>query len=98
MTGDSDVRASARAIIPVGMWGHMNAAGLPARTVAALHSGHWAYTRRYGWMWVSAEPFGWATYRYGRWAYSADIGWYWVPGYRRAPARVSWRRSDSYVA
>ena len=60
--------------------------------------GHWAYTRRYGWMWVSAEPFGWATYHYGRWGHADTIGWYWVPGYRWAPAWVSWRRSDSYVA
>ena len=60
--------------------------------------GHWAYTRRYGWMWVSAEPFGWATYHYGRWGHADNIGWYWAPGYRWAPAWVSWRRSDSYVA
>jgi len=60
--------------------------------------GHWAYTNRYGWIWVSDEPFGWATYHYGRWGYGDDIGWYWVPGYRWAPAWVSWRRSDEYVA
>jgi hypothetical protein len=59
--------------------------------------GHWVYTRRYGWTWVSDEPFGWATYHYGRWGYSEDIGWYWVPGRRWAPAWVSWRRSNDYV-
>ncbi len=59
--------------------------------------GHWVYTDRYGWLWVSAEPFGWATYHYGRWGFSPEIGWYWVPGYRWAPAWVSWRRSDDYV-
>ena len=60
--------------------------------------GHWSYTRRYGWFWVSSERFGWATYHYGRWGYSRDIGWYWVPGRRWAPAWVAWSRGDSEVA
>ena len=59
--------------------------------------GHWIYAERYGWTWVSDEPFGWATYHYGRWGYAEDIGWYWVPGRRWAPAWVSWRRSKDYV-
>lgn len=59
--------------------------------------GHWVYAKRYGWTWVSDEPFGWATYHYGRWGYAEDIGWYWVPGRRWAPAWVSWRRSNDYV-
>lgn len=59
--------------------------------------GHWVYTKRYGWTWVSEEPFGWATYHYGRWGYAEDIGWYWVPGTRWAPAWVSWRRSNDYI-
>ena len=60
--------------------------------------GRWAYNTRYGWTWVSNEPFGWATYHYGRWAYSHRIGWFWVPGTRWAPAWVSWRRSGDYIA
>ena len=60
--------------------------------------GHWAYTRRYGWLWVSNERFGWATYHYGRWGYSRDIGWYWVPGRRWAPAWVAWSHSGNDVA
>ena len=59
--------------------------------------GHWVYTKRYGWTWVSEEPFGRATYHYGRWGYAEDIGWYWVPGTRWAPAWVSWRRSNDYI-
>lgn len=59
--------------------------------------GHWEYTDRYGWTWVSEEPFGWATYHYGRWGHADDIGWYWVPGTRWAPAWVSWRRSSDHV-
>ncbi len=60
--------------------------------------GHWAFTRQYGWLWVSDERFGWATYHYGRWGYSRDIGWYWVPGRRWAPAWVAWSRGDEDVA
>jgi hypothetical protein len=59
--------------------------------------GHWAHTKRYGWTWVSDEPFGWATYHYGRWGYDNEIGWYWRPGYRWAPAWVSWRRGTDYI-
>jgi hypothetical protein len=60
--------------------------------------GRWVFTDRYGWMWVSNEPFGWATYHYGRWGFSNRVGWFWVPGSRWAPAWVSWRRSDNYLA
>jgi uncharacterized protein YraI len=59
--------------------------------------GRWIYTR-YGWTWVSDEPFGWATYHYGRWGYSGAVGWFWVPGNRWGPAWVSWRQSDDYLA
>jgi hypothetical protein len=60
--------------------------------------GHWAYTRRYGWLWISNERFGWATYHYGRWGYARDIGWYWVPGRRWAPAWVAWSYADDDIA
>ncbi len=61
-------------------------------------NGRWVYTDRYGWMWISNEPYGWATYHYGRWGFSKRIGWFWVPGRRWAPAWVSWRQSDDYLA
>jgi uncharacterized protein YraI len=60
--------------------------------------GRWVYTDRYGWMWSSREPFGWATYHYGRWGFSNRVGWFWVPGGRWAPAWVSWRQSNDYLA
>jgi uncharacterized protein YraI len=60
--------------------------------------GRWVFTDRYGWMWTSNEPFGWATYHYGRWGFSNRVGWFWVPGNRWAPAWVSWRRSNDYLA
>jgi hypothetical protein len=59
--------------------------------------GHWVYTRRNGWFWVSDEPFGWAAYHYGRWGYSPRIGWFWIPGRRWAPAWVAWHHTDRYV-
>jgi uncharacterized protein YraI len=60
--------------------------------------GRWVFTDRYGWMWSSNEPFGWATYHYGRWGFSNRVGWFWVPGNRWAPAWVSWRKSNDYLA
>jgi hypothetical protein len=58
-------------------------------------AGRWAYTD-YGWTWVSAEPFGWATYHYGRWNLDPDYGWAWVPGTDWGPAWVSWQEGDGY--
>src|SRR5438270_2688864 len=58
--------------------------------------GHWVYTDA-GWTWISAEPFGWATYHYGRWTRLRGVGWVWVPGNQWAPAWVSWRKSNDYV-
>ncbi len=74
---------------------------LPRNTTADWRPytvGRWAFTKRYGWVWVSDEPFGWATYHYGRWGYERDIGWYWVQGSQWAPAWVYWRRSSKHVA
>jgi len=58
--------------------------------------GHWVWTAQ-GWMWISSEPWGWATYHYGRWVYAEDYGWVWVPGAVWAPAWVSWYVGPSYV-
>jgi len=62
---------------------------------APYTDGHWVYTD-IGWTWVSDEPWGWATYHYGRWANIDGTGWVWVPGYRWAPAWVSWRYGGGY--
>jgi hypothetical protein len=57
--------------------------------------GHWEYTNL-GFVWVSTEPFGWATSHYGRWAYSRMFGrWYWLPDTEWGPAWVEWRETDS---
>lgn len=59
--------------------------------------GTWVYTRDYGWMWVSDEPYGWVVYHYGRWVYSATYGWVWLAGYEWAPAWVEWCHGGGYV-
>jgi hypothetical protein len=51
----------------------------------------------YGWMWVSNEPFGWATYHYGRWTWDPYVGWLWVPGTDWGPAWVAWQHGNGYV-
>jgi hypothetical protein len=51
----------------------------------------------YGWMWVSDEPFGWATYHYGRWAWDPYVGWLWVPGTNWGPAWVAWQHGNGYI-
>jgi len=58
--------------------------------------GSWTYAD-VGWTWVSAEPFGWATYHYGRWSNVSNRGWCWIPGNQWAPAWVSWRTGSDYV-
>ena len=60
--------------------------------------GHWAYTRRHGWIWMSDEKFGWATYHYGRWGQAPDIGWFWLPGSIWAPAWVAWTYDNYDIA
>jgi len=58
--------------------------------------GHWVWSDE-GWVWVSDEPYGWATYHYGRWYDDPEIGWSWVPGDDWAPAWVSWQEGADYV-
>ena len=57
--------------------------------------GHWEYTRL-GFVWVSNQPFAWATSHYGRWAYSNEYGrWVWLPDTEWGPAWVEWRETDN---
>jgi hypothetical protein len=62
------------------------------------YDGFWSPTDMYGWVWVSAEPFGWATYHYGRWFRDDFQGWVWVPGVDWAPAWVTWNTNETSVA
>lgn len=56
--------------------------------------GHWAYTD-FGMVWISSEPFGWATSHYGRWFFSSEFGrWVWVPDTHWGPAWVEWYEAE----
>ncbi len=58
--------------------------------------GNWQYSDE-GWIWVSGEPWGWATYHYGRWVPDEYYGWVWIPGVDWAPAYVEWYDSPGYI-
>jgi len=58
--------------------------------------GQWAWTD-WGWTWVSAERWGWATDHYGRWVRVNRHGWVWVPGDVWGPAWVAWRNGPGVV-
>lgn len=55
-----------------------------------VSSGHWALDEDSNWVWVSDFSFGRVVFHYGRWVWVGN-SWGWVPGYRYAPAWVSWR-------
>jgi hypothetical protein len=46
-----------------------------------FQDGGWVFYPGYGYMWVSAYPWGWMPYRYGNWAFVPGFGWVWQPGY-----------------
>jgi hypothetical protein len=59
--------------------------------------GHWESTD-VGFVWVSNEPFAWATTHYGRWAYSPEIArWVWMPDTEWGPSWVDWREGDGAI-
>ncbi len=59
-------------------------------------NGHWAATDA-GWVWITDEPYGWATYHYGRWYDDPEVGWSWVPGDTWGPSWVSFQEGNDYV-
>jgi hypothetical protein len=59
--------------------------------------GFWAPSDPWGWVWISAEPFGWATYHYGNWFWDSFQGWVWTPGVDWGPAWVNWQLAGNYA-
>jgi len=59
--------------------------------------GRWSWSLRYGWFWVSYEPWGWVPYHYGSWSWYSPWGWVWVPGDAWHGARVTWVVSGDYI-
>jgi hypothetical protein len=43
--------------------------------------GAWSWYPGFGFMYVSAYPWGWLPYRYGNWMFVPGFGWMWQPGY-----------------
>lgn len=60
--------------------------------------GYWRDDPRRGRMWVSSEPWGFATYHYGRWGHDSRLGWFWVPDTRFGPGWVDWRAGNGYAS
>jgi FecR protein len=50
--------------------------------------GAWSWYPGYGYMFVSAYPWGWMPYRYGNWISIPNRGWMWQPGGFNAWAAV----------
>lgn len=50
-------------------------------------NGRWGENR----LWISNDPWGWATDHYGRWGHDEQLGWVWVPGTEWAPSWVAFR-------
>jgi hypothetical protein len=42
--------------------------------------GAWSFYPGFGYMYVSAYPWGWLPYRYGNWMFVPGYGWMWQPG------------------
>jgi hypothetical protein len=52
--------------------------------------GHWMWTRRFGYIWVSCENWGYLPYSCGSWNFYGGFGWGWSPG--TAGCTPWWRR------
>lgn len=61
------------------------------------YHGRWYYSGCHGWIWISEEPWGYATHHYGSWDYDPHYGWIWMPGRSWRPARVHWVVYEDYV-
>ena len=90
------------ALIDYGDWVLIEPYGFVFRPLVDFNSfrpygdGFWAPSDPWGWVWISAEPFGWATYHYGYWFRDSFQGWVWSPGIDWGPAWVSWEIAGSY--
>ena len=90
----ADVRVFYEPLAPYGDWVNSQFGyAFRPRVDAAWRpyvNGQWGENR----LWLSNDPWGWATDHYGRWGYDERIGWVWVPGTEWAPSWVAWREDD----
>ena len=54
-------------------------------------NGRWGQNR----LWISDDPWGWATDHYGRWGFDQRVGWVWIPDTTWAPSWTAWREADN---
>jgi hypothetical protein len=62
--------------------------------------GYWSYDQgKYGWTWISYDPWGWMTAHYGIWRHHRTHGWVWMPFPDRhyEPHCVTWFDQGNYV-
>ncbi len=91
------------ALIDYGDWVLIEPYGFmyrPRVDFASFHpygDGFWAPSDPWGWVWISAEPFGWATYHYGFWTWDRFQGWVWGPGVDWGPAWVTWEMAGGFA-
>ena len=66
---------------------------------APFANGEWCWYPRWGYTWISAEPWGWMPYHYGGWTYVPGRGWVWFPGGHRkwSPGQVTWFHGPDWV-
>jgi hypothetical protein len=50
-----------------------------------------------GWLWIAAEPWGWAPYHYGRWEHDTTTGWFWIPGSTWSGAWVAFAVGPTHI-
>jgi hypothetical protein len=90
------------ALAPYGRWidyGKYGPVWSPTRVSSSWRpylNGRWAPSHA-GWVFETAEPWGWATYHYGNWMPTTSYGWVWSPGSTWYPSTVAWRSSNDYI-
>lgn len=60
------------------------------------YHGYWRWYPLWGYVWISLDPWGWATHHYGSWFFNYYFGWYWQPGWYWRSAWVCWYWDDYY--
>jgi hypothetical protein len=75
------------------LWRYYPLAGEATRPYS---QGRWVYSD-FGWFWVSARPYGWATDHYGAWIRGPDGRWGWQPDPYWHPHTVDFRQTKTHI-
>lgn len=86
---------------PYGTWVQFDGRDWYAPRVAPewrpYSNGYFTYVARYGYTWVSHDPFGYVTHHYGAWSFRPGYGWLWWPGNVWSAHRASFATVGSTV-